>query len=113
MITNAAEPILSINARQPLGFLRKELREMTAYSPPLTNTSVVNLSLNEHPATPPALVREALQQISAERLVSYDVDQASRLREKIAEREGVSPENIVLCAGESQALSLLFSCLCK
>jgi histidinol-phosphate aminotransferase len=113
MITNAAEPILSKNVRQPLGFLRKELREMNAYSPPLTNTSVVNLSLNEHPAAPPSRISEALQHIRAEKLASYDVDETIRLKTKIAAREGVSPENIILCAGESQALSLLFSCLHK
>jgi histidinol-phosphate aminotransferase len=84
---------------------------MERYVPPFADRSVINLSLNEHPAPPSPEVCMALRDVPLERLVTYDTEQAERLRIRLAEREGVRPDNILLCAGSSHALQLLFSCL--
>lgn len=95
----------------PLRALRRELRGMERYEPPFADRSVVNLSLNEHPAPPSPEVRAALQSAPAELLVTYDTERAARLRERIAARDGVRPDNVLLCTGSSHALQLLFGCL--
>ncbi|HVG61323.1 MAG TPA: aminotransferase class I/II-fold pyridoxal phosphate-dependent enzyme [Hyalangium sp.] len=91
--------------------IRREIRQLERYVPPFTDRTRINLSLNEHPAPPPPAIAEALEGFSLERLVTYDQDQADHLRSLLAEREGVSPDNILLCPGSSHGLALLFSCL--
>jgi histidinol-phosphate aminotransferase len=98
-------PLTSLRA------LRRELRAMDRYEPPFVDRSVLNLSLNEHPAAPSPAVQAALRSLPAELLITYDTDRAARLRAQIAKREDVEPDNVVLCAGASHALQLLFGCL--
>ncbi|MGL4745830.1 MAG: pyridoxal phosphate-dependent aminotransferase [Dermatophilaceae bacterium] len=69
------------------------------------------MSLNEHYAPPSPSVREALHGLDPMRLVTYDIEMTDTLRSRIAEREGVSIGNVLLCAGSSSGLQLLFSCL--
>lgn len=103
----------------PLGFqhpehlrtVRPEIRRLERYVPPFADRSVVNLSLNEHPAPVCPEVRAALRDADPERLVTYDTEEVERLRTRLAEREGVRPGNVLLCPGSSHALQLLFSCL--
>ncbi len=109
----AASPALATPVQPSPGLraIRRGLRQLERYVPPFTDRTVVNLSLNEHPAPPPPALAEVLRGFSLERLVTYDQDQAERLRGSLAERERVSPENILLCPGSSHGLSQLFSCL--
>ncbi|WP_437968716.1 aminotransferase class I/II-fold pyridoxal phosphate-dependent enzyme [Sorangium sp. So ce260] len=101
------------SSRHPthLGVIREEIRRIERYDPPFADRSVTNLSLNEHYAPPSSQIQEALCNLDPMRLVTYDTEVAERLRARIAAREGVSIENIVLCPGSSSGLQLLFSCL--
>ena len=100
----------SVQLPSHLRAVRRDIRRLERYVPPFADRSVINLSLNEHPAPPAPEVRAALRDVEPERLVTYDTEQVERLRLRLAEREGVRPDNIVLCPGSSPALQLLFSC---
>lgn len=91
--------------------MRRELRRLERYVPPFADRSVINLSLNEHPAPPSPAVCAALREVDPLRLVTYDTEQVERLRAQLADREGVRLDNILLCPGSSHALQLLFSSL--
>ncbi len=104
----AEAPASSVHLRA----LRRSVRRHERYAPPFTDRSVVNLSLNEHPAPPPRQLVELLQHIDPQSLVTYDTEAMDRLRRKVAEREGVGPENVLLSAGSSQGIALVFDCLC-
>lgn len=101
----------SVQLPSHLRAVRRDIRRLERYVPPFADRSVINLSLNEHPAPPAPEVHAALRDVEPERLVTYDTEQVERLRARLAEREGVRPDNIVLCPGSSQSLQLLFSCL--
>lgn len=62
-------------------------------------------------AAPSPQVRAALRAVAAERLASYDTVRAADLRDQIAIRDGVSPDNVLLCGGAAHAVQLIFSCL--
>ncbi|WP_437757029.1 pyridoxal phosphate-dependent aminotransferase [Sorangium sp. So ce1389] len=101
------------SSRHPthLGVIREEIRRIERYDPPFADRSVINLSLNEHYAPPPPQIQDALYNLDPMRLVTYDTELAEQLRARLAAREGVSIENIVLCPGSSSGLQLLISCL--
>ncbi|WP_437725550.1 pyridoxal phosphate-dependent aminotransferase [Sorangium sp. So ce861] len=101
------------SSRQPthLGVIREEIRKIERYDPPFADRTVINLSLNEHYALPSSQIQDALYNLDPMRLVTYDTEVAEQLRARIAAREGVSIENVVLCPGSSSGLQLLFSCL--
>lgn len=107
-LTSPGEPGLS--ARH-LRAIRPEVRELARYAPPLADRSVINLSLNEHQVLPSAAVREALAAVDPMRLVTYDTELGAELRSRLAQREGVGVENVLVFAGSSSALQVLFSCL--
>ncbi|MCA9662023.1 MAG: aminotransferase class I/II-fold pyridoxal phosphate-dependent enzyme, partial [Myxococcales bacterium] len=91
--------------------LHEQLAAIEPYAPPFADRSAVNLALNEHPLPPPPAVQALLAEVDGARLVGYDTERSQALTERLAEREGVGPENILLCAGESQALASLIASL--
>lgn len=101
----------SVQPSPGLRAIRQGIWQLERYVPPFTDRAMINLSLNEHPSLPPPALAEVLRSFSLERLVTYDQDQADRLRSRLAERERVCPENILLCPGSSHGLAQLFSCL--
>ncbi len=107
-LTSIGEPTPS--ARY-LRTIRPELRELERYAPPLADRSVNNLSLNEHSAPPSPQVRAALAAVDPMRLVTYDTELGAELRARLAAREGVGVDNILVFAGSSSGLQVLFSCL--
>lgn len=103
----------SPDARSPshLRAIRPELRDAERYDPPFAERRITNLSLNEHHAPPPRKVVDALAAVDPAALTTYDTEHARLLRDRIALREGVNPENVLLCAGSSAGLLQLFSCI--
>lgn len=91
--------------------LRPELAELSVYRPH-PGQHLTRLDANEAPAllSPEALaaIREA---IGAPALHRYADPEMLELREAIARRCGVSPEEVLVTAGSDQAIDLLFSTL--
>jgi histidinol-phosphate aminotransferase len=94
-----------------LGAIRSEIRELDRYLPPLTGGKIVNLSLNEHCESPSPAVMEVFRDLDPMRLVTYDTELTLELRCRLAAREGVAFENIVLCPGSSAGIQLLLASL--
>jgi len=69
-------------------------------------SSLVRLSANEHPVGPSPRVIEAIAE-EARRIHLYPDGGASRLRGALAERLGVSPDQIILGNGGDELLALL------
>lgn len=93
------------------------LQQVVSYTPGLTteeavsrydldSAQVIKLSSNENPLGPPPKAVEAIQKLLPE-LHRYPDSQALSLREKIAEREGLRPENVVIGAGSSETMSFV------
>ncbi len=70
-----------------------------------TSTQLVRLIANENPYGPGPKAREALRTAVAESW-KYSFRQEGRLRELIAEREGVKPKQIMIAAGSSELLKI-------
>jgi histidinol-phosphate aminotransferase len=68
----------------------------------------LKLNTNENPYPPSPRVREFLQTLDTDRLRLYPDPAASRLREKIAERYGLSRDQVFVSNGSDEALSFCF-----
>ncbi|MFC1913666.1 pyridoxal phosphate-dependent aminotransferase [Chloroflexota bacterium] len=65
---------------------------------------VLDFSVSSNPFMPPPGIKEALKTIAIER---YPDSEAMELRERIAENEGVSPQNIITGSGTTELLRLI------
>ncbi len=72
----------------------------------------VKLNTNESPFPPAPAVLEAVNRGEMERLNLYPDPEGKVLREKLADRYGVKPENIFLANGSDELLSFAFMAFC-
>ncbi|MBN8576888.1 MAG: histidinol-phosphate aminotransferase family protein [Cytophagales bacterium] len=72
---------------------------------PSANGHIVRLGSNENPYGPSALARKALQQGMGE-FNRYAFEPVSEFKKVLAEKEGVSPEHILVVNGSSETLCL-------
>lgn len=70
-------------------------------------TDIIKLASNENPLGTSPLAREAMIDEIRQRAYRYPESQAPRLRTKLAERHGLSPEGIVLDNGEDAVILLI------
>lgn len=73
--------------------------------PALATSGLIKLSSNENPFGPSEAVREAISRSFAE-ACRYPYPYADALREKIAQKEGVSPDHIVITGGSTEGLKI-------
>ena len=111
MLFGQSDAIPASSGRSHLRAIRPEIRRAERYAPPFAERNIINLSLNEHHAPPPQAIVNALGSLNPAALVTYDTENERKLRERIADREGVEPENVLLCPGSSAGLAQLFSSL--
>lgn len=86
---------------------RNEIREMVGYHSPQVDVAV-RLNTNESPFPPPQQWVESLSEIA--RSVSwnrYPDRAATQLREVIAQRHGVDPENVFVANGSNEVLQTI------
>ncbi|MEZ4384127.1 MAG: histidinol-phosphate transaminase [Nannocystaceae bacterium] len=76
-----------------------------ALSRRLGGRRVVKLASNENPLGPPAGARAAVVD-SCERAHLYPEPTAATLRQRLAERHGLSPDEVLVCAGGTDAIQL-------
>ena len=93
------------------------LNEVKPYIPGLTSREaaaryhiapdkLIKLSSNENPLGSPPLALQAAQRMLSE-LHRYPDSKALALRRKIAEMEGLTPENVIIGAGSSEVMSFI------
>lgn len=75
---------------------------------PMPGRTCAKLNQNESPYPPSPAVLEALRAMAEESLRRYPDPSASALREAIAERTGLAPEQLYCANGSSEIISLLF-----
>jgi histidinol-phosphate aminotransferase len=94
--------------------LRPELAQIRAYHPAHAPADAIRLDANESPW---ALSRDArahlAESIAAIDLNRYPDVRATRLRERIAEREGVHPDQIVIGCGSDEVIAIVVSALSR
>jgi histidinol-phosphate aminotransferase len=94
--------------------LRPELAAIKAYGPVPTPPDVIRLDANEspHPLPPEAreLLGRALAEVPAHR---YPDVRATRLRELVAQREGVHPDQILFGCGSDEVIALTLNALAR
>ena len=73
---------------------------------------IVKLNTNENPYSPSPRVKEAIA-VATDRLRLYPDPRASRLREAIATRYGVAPEEVFVGNGSDEVLAHTFQALLK
>ena len=93
-----------------MDFLSKKARGITPYTAgeQLRGKTYVKLNTNENPYPPSPRVMETLARMNPDDLRRYPRPDAGRLREALAAREGVSPENIFCGNGSDEVLALSF-----
>jgi histidinol-phosphate aminotransferase len=91
-----------------MSFERDDIRRMAAYEwgEQPGSEEVLKLNTNENPYPPSPAVQAALSSFHAERLRRYPPPTADPLRERLAERHQVAPDNIVVTNGGDEALRL-------
>lgn len=72
---------------------------------PIANEKIIRLGSNENPYGPSAVARKAVQQAMNE-FNRYSYDLVSEFKKELAEREGVSPDHILVTNGSSETLCL-------
>jgi histidinol-phosphate aminotransferase len=92
--------------------LRPELSQIRAYQPAHAPADAVRLDANESPFPWSAEARRHL----ADALASVDVNRypdvrATRIRERVAERTGADPSQIVIGCGSDEVISLILGAL--
>jgi histidinol-phosphate aminotransferase len=70
-----------------------------------TNPGIIKLSSNENPYGPSELVRKAMQS-SFDLMCRYPAAEIQNLTEKLAEKEQVSPEHILITVGSTEGLKI-------
>jgi len=93
-----------------MNFLSKLTAGITPYTAgeQLNDKSYVKLNTNENPYPPSPRVAEAVALFNTDTLKLYPQPNADILREKIAEVEGVKPENVFCGNGSDEVLALCF-----
>jgi histidinol-phosphate aminotransferase len=105
----------SAEPRDPFrDLLRPELAALKAYVPVPTRSDVIRLDANESPHPLPPEARELLGRALAEvPLHRYPDVRATRLRELVAERESVHPDQIVFGCGSDEVIALTLNALAR
>lgn len=94
--------------------LRPELASLEAYAPAHALPDAVRLDANESPHALPAEAREVLARSLAEvALHRYPDVRAGRLRELVAAREGVHPDQLVFGNGSDEVIALVLGALAR
>ncbi len=93
-----------------MDFFSKKARGIAPYTAgeQLRDKTYIKLNTNENPYPPSPRVKEVLERFPAEDLRLYPRPDADLLRQAIAEREGVSPENVFCGNGSDEVLALSF-----
>ena len=93
-----------------MDFLSKKARGIVPYTAgeQLRDRTYIKLNTNENPYPPSPAVRAALAAFDAGELRLYPRPNADLLRQAIAEKEGVTPENIFCGNGSDEVLALSF-----
>lgn len=91
-----------------MGYERSNIDRMAGYvyGEQPADPTVVKLNTNENPYPPSPAVREALRRFDADTLRRYPQATAEPLRLLVAERLGVSPEQVIATNGGDEALRL-------
>ncbi|TGD75215.1 histidinol-phosphate transaminase [Mangrovimicrobium sediminis] len=76
-------------------------------------TGLVKLNTNENPYPPAPGVLEALAAVSTDQLRRYPDPQSTQLREALAQREGLLPEQVFIGNGSDEVLAHTFAGLLK
>lgn len=93
-----------------MDFLSRKARSIAPYTAgeQLRDRTYVKLNTNENPYPPSPRVKQALLDMDADGLRRYPRPDAGLLRAAIAEKEGVSPENVFCGNGSDEVLALSF-----
>ena len=93
-------------------YFRPEIDAMTGYvpgeQPKLQN--LIKLNTNENPYPPSPKAAEFLRNFDYSKLRRYPNPMADDLRDAIAQRNGMSRENIVVGNGSDDVLTMIFRC---
>ena len=91
-------------------FLSRKARTVLPYTAgeQLRDRQYVKLNTNENPYPPSPRVTEVLARVAGDDLRRYPRPDAGLLRAAVAEREGVSPENVFCGNGSDEVLALSF-----
>ncbi len=94
---------------------RESIERMTGYVPgeQPKGTRLVKLNTNENPYPPAPGVLDALAAVSADQLRRYPDPASTRLREALAQREGLQPEQVFIGNGSDEVLAHTFAGLLK
>ncbi len=90
---------------QPLPYLR----DLEAYTPgeqPGEN-QVIKLNTNEFPYPPAPQVIEAIREEAGDKLRRYPSPRCDRLRERLAQRHGIRPDQVFVGNGSDEVLKLI------
>jgi histidinol-phosphate aminotransferase len=88
--------------------LRPELADLTAYAPRVPEAIRIRLDANESPAIQSSLVKEAVMRaIGKVALERYPDARATELRERVAERTGAKPNELLFGTGSDEVIALL------
>lgn len=91
------------------GAMLLDPRELLAITPDYrtyhaNNGDMAQLSFNENPYSPSPKMKESISKLDPD-LCRYPFAHINALEKKIAEKEGLSPENIVVCSGSREGLN--------
>ena len=94
-------------------FFSPKYQTLEAYVPgeQPKDRKLIKLNTNESPFPPDGAVAEAVAE-AAQRLNLYSDPECAALREILAERLGVRPENLIMTNGSDEALNFAFMAFC-
>ncbi len=94
-------------------FFSERYRNLKAYTPgeQPKNQRLIKLNTNENPYPPLPLVSERVEQES-QKLRLYSDPECTEFRKILAERLGLSPENLIITNGSDEALNFAFLAFC-
>ena len=94
-------------------FFSEKYRELKAYVPgeQPKQRNLIKLNTNENPFPPHPLVAERAAE-EAEKLRLYSDPECTELRELLAEKLGLRPENLIMTNGSDEALNFAFMAFC-
>lgn len=93
-------------------YFNERLYDVAPYTPgeqPSSKDRVIKLNTNENPYPPSPKIKEVVDSILSEGLLKkYPNPNSSKLCEEIANKEGISKEQVLVTNGSDEALSILF-----